>query len=229
MKNAKSLLHKLGGKHKNLTEFESRKILEEYGFAMPKAYLAKSPRDAVSFAGKIGYPVVLKIMSPDILHKSDAACVKTGLSNAEEARFAYLSIVNNALKQNFSAKIDGVLVEETLRGMELIVGAKHDPQFGPIIIFGLGGVFVEILKDAAIRLAPITRKDAAEMICEIKGKRLLEGYRGTKQVNLEALEDTILSASKMIVAHPEIKEMDINPLFVNEKRAVVGDARIIIE
>lgn len=213
---------------KCLTEFESRRVLEKYGFILPKAFLAKDANSAEKFAKKIGYPVVLKIMSPDIIHKSDSGCVKTGVSNGAEAKFAYLTIKNNALKHNLSAKIDGIIIEETLNGIETIVGAKQDPQFGPIVLFGIGGVFVEILKDAAIRLAPIERKDAKEMISEIKGRKLLEGYRGGKPINFKAVEDAILAASKLIYENPEITEMDINPLFVNEKKAVVGDVRILI-
>jgi len=213
---------------KCLTEFESRKVLEKYGFVLPKAFLAKDSASAEKFAKKIGYPVVLKIMSPDIIHKSDIACVKTGISNSSEAKFAYLAIKNNALRHNLAAKIDGIIVEETLNGVETIIGAKQDPQFGPIVLFGIGGVFVEILKDAAIRLAPIERKDAKEMISEIKGRKLLEGYRGGKPINFKAVEDAILAASKLIYENPEITEMDINPLFVNEKKAVVGDVRILI-
>lgn len=214
---------------KCLTEFESRKILEKYGFVLPKAFLANDVASAERFAKKIGYPVVLKIMSPDITHKSDYGCVKTGISNSSEAKFAYLTIKNNALARNIAARIDGVLVEETLAGVELIVGAKQDPQFGPIVLFGIGGVFVEILKDAAIRLAPIERKDAREMISEIKGHKLLEGYRGENPINFKAAEDALISASKLIYENPEITEMDINPLFVNEERAVAGDIRIIMK
>lgn len=211
-----------------LTEFESRKILAKHGFILPKAMLAKNAGSAEKYAKKIGYPVVLKIMSPDIIHKSDYGCVKTGITNSTEAKFAYHTIINNALGRNIAAKIDGVSVEETLSGVELIVGAKQDPQFGPIVLFGIGGVFVEVLKDAAIRLAPIERKDAKEMISEIKGHKLLEGYRGMPQVNLKAVEDALLAASRLICKHPEITEMDVNPLFANEKKAVVGDVRIII-
>ncbi|VVB59969.1 Acetate--CoA ligase [ADP-forming] I subunit beta [uncultured archaeon] len=214
---------------KNLTEFESRKLLKKYGFSLPKAKLAKDAFSAAAFAGKIGYPVVLKIMSPDILHKSDFGCVKTGIGSPSEVHVSFSNIIKNALAHNPGAKIDGILVEETLRGTEVIIGAKQDPQFGPIVLFGLGGVFVEILKDAAIRLAPIQRADAEEMISEIKGKKLLEGYRGAKPINLKAIEDALLKASKLIVEHPQIKEMDINPLFAGEKRAAVGDARIILK
>lgn len=214
---------------KKLTEFESRKILGNYGFVLPKAQMAKNASSAASLAEKIGYPVVLKVMSRDILHKSDFGCVKTGIMNAEEIRFSFSAIVKNAAAHKPDARIDGVLVEETLRGIEVIVGAKQDPQFGPLVLFGLGGVFVEVLKDAAIRLAPIKRSDAKEMISEIKGRRLFEGYRGEKPINSKALEDALLSASKMIAERPEVNEMDINPLFVDEKRAVVGDARILIK
>lgn len=214
---------------KNLTEFESRKLLKKYGFSLPKAKLAKDAFSAAAFAGKIGYPVVLKIMSPDILHKSDSGCVKTGIGSPSEVHVSFPTIVKNTLAHNPNAKIDGILVEETLHGTEVIIGAKHDPQFGPIVLFGLGGVFVEVLADAAIRLAPIDRTDARKMISEVKGKKLLEGYRGVEPVNLKALEDALLKISRMIVEHPQIKEMDINPLFAGEKRAVVGDARIILK
>ncbi len=213
---------------KCLTEFESREFLEKYGFVLPKAFLAKDAPSAEKFAKKIGYPVVLKIMSQDIIHKSDSGCVKTGVSNGAEAKFAYRAIKNNAIRHNLAARIDGILVEETLNGVETIIGAKQDPQFGPIVLFGIGGVFVEILKDAAIRLAPIERNDAKEMISEIRGHKLLEGYRGGKPINFKAVEDAILAASKLIYENPKITEMDINPLFVNEKKAVVGDARILI-
>ncbi len=214
---------------KNLTEFESRKLLKKYGFSLPKAKLAKDAFSASSFAAKIGYPVVLKIMSPDILHKSDSGCVKTGIGSPSEVHVSFPAIIKNTHTHKPDAKIDGILVEETLHGTEVIIGAKHDPQFGPIVLFGLGGVFVEIMKDAAIRLAPIARQDAKEMISEIKGKKILEGFRGSTPVNHKAIEDALLSASRLISEHPEITEMDINPLFAGEKRAVVGDARIIMK
>lgn len=212
----------------NLTEFGARGLLGKYGLARPKAELTKSESDATKISEKIGFPLVLKLMSPDILHKSDAGCVRINLWNAAEIAKAFPEIIANAKKYNPSARIEGVLVEEQVSGTELIVGAKRDAQFGPLILFGLGGIFVEATKDVSIRLAPITRNDAREMIYEIKGHKLLLGYRGKKPVNLKAVENALLSVSRMVIEHPEIKEMDINPLFADEKGAVVGDARIAL-
>ena len=210
-----------------LTEFAARQLLGEYGLELPRAFLAGNEADAVKHAKKIGYPVVLKLMSPDILHKSDAGAVIV-VQSPRELSAAFAQILRNAKKYNPSARIDGVLVEERLSGTELVIGAKKDAQFGHVIVFGLGGIFVEIMKDISIRLIPIAQKDAKAMVGEIRGHKMLLGYRGKKPVNLAAIEGALLSVSKMVAKHPEIHELDINPLFADERGVVVGDARIAL-
>lgn len=210
-----------------MTEFAARRLLGEYGLKLPRAHLAGNEADAARHAKKIGYPVVLKLMSPDILHKSDAECVMV-VQSPRELSAAFSQILKNARKYNPGARIDGVLVEERLSGMELVIGAKKDAQFGHVIVFGLGGVFVEVMKDISIRLVPIARNDAKAMIGEIRGHRMLSGYRGKTPVNLAAVEGALLSVSKMVAKHPEIHELDINPLFADERGVVVGDARVAL-
>jgi len=210
-----------------LTEFAARQLLGECGLALPRAHLARTEAQAQQHAKKIGYPVVLKLMSRDILHKSDAGGVKV-VQNRPELSAAFSQILKNAKKYNPSARIDGILVEEQLSGMELVIGAKKDAQFGHVIVFGIGGVFVELMKDISIRLVPISRNDAKAMIGEIKGHKMLLGYRGKKPVNLAAVQDALLSVSKMVAKHPEIHELDINPLFADERGVIVGDARIAL-
>lgn len=210
-----------------LTEHMARRLLGQYDLKLPRAFLSGNEADAAKHAKKIGYPVVLKIMSPDILHKSDAGGVKIA-QNEAELFAAFPQILKNAKKYNPRARIDGILVEEQISGTELVIGAKKDAQFGQVIIFGLGGVFIEVMKDISIRLVPIGRNDAKAMIHEIKGHKILLGYRGKAPVNLAAVEAALLSVSKMVAKHPEIQEMDINPLFANEHGVVVGDARIAL-
>lgn len=212
-----------------LTESESQKFLKRYGISIPKAILARNKKEALLAAEKIKYPVVLKVMSREIIHKSDAGCVMANIKNPAELSGAFLKILRNAKSFNPKAKISGVLVEELLGGAEVMIGAKKDPQFGHILVFALGGKFVEILKDSSIRLAPIEKKEARAMIKELKGYKILRGCRGEAPANLEKIEDALLKVSKMVSENPQISEMDINPLFAGEKNAVVGDARIIFE
>jgi len=213
---------------KKLTEYECRKILTNVGIQVPRAKLATTTYESVKLSKEIGYPVVMKIMSEDIIHKSDAQGVVTGISSEGEVIMAFDSIMSSAKKYNPNAKIDGVIIEEELSGTEVIVGVAYDNQFGPVIMFGLGGIFVEVLKDVTFRVLPIERQDAKDMICEIKSKKILEGVRGQKAVNLRALEDVLLGVSKIVSKNPKIHELDINPLFVNSKGAIAGDSRIII-
>lgn len=212
---------------KYLTEFAARSILSKYGLALPRAHLMQTGDEAAAFIKEIGFPIVLKLMSPDILHKSDAGCVKI-VRGSGALKSAFSELLANARKYKADAKIEGILLEEYISGTELIIGAKRDAQFGPVILFGLGGIFVEAMHDVSIRLVPIQRKDAGEMIREIKGHRMLMGYRGKNPANIKAIEDALLALSKMIAEHPEIQEMDINPLFASEKGVVVGDARIAL-
>jgi len=215
---------------KALLEPEAKAICMEYGIPVTKFELAKNAKEAAEFAENLGYPVVLKIVSPDIIHKSDAGGVMVNLKSKTEVQDAYGKILENAKKYKATAKIVGVLVQEMVpQSTEVIVGAVKDPQFGQTLMFGLGGVFVEILKDVAFRIAPITREDANEMVTKVKAYPLLKGYRNTPPVDIDAIIDTLLGTSKLIMDYPEIMELDLNPIMAYEKGAKTVDARIILE
>ncbi len=213
-----------------LLENESKTIISEYGIPTTVFEVAASPEEAVTKAEKIGYPVVLKILSPDIIHKSDAGGVITNLKNADEVKEAYNKIIENAKKYKPDAKINGVFIQEFAPlGIEIIIGMVKDPQFGPAIMFGLGGIFVEVLKDVSFRVAPLTDKDAEDMIHEIKGYPLLTGIRGQKPADIEALKKTLVGISKLVMDYPQIKELDLNPVFAYPDGVKCIDARIILE
>jgi acyl-CoA synthetase (NDP forming) len=215
---------------KSLLETEAKSVCLDYGIPVTKFELAKSEDEAVKFAEKIGFPIVLKIVSPDIIHKSDIGGVMVGLKNNDDIRRAYDQILQNVKKHDPKARITGVLVQEMApAATEVIVGAIKDPQFGPAIMFGLGGVFVEVLKDVTFRVAPITEDDAREMISEVKAYPLLKGYRNTPPADIAAITKILLNTSKLVMDHQEIKELDLNPVIVYEKGAKTVDARIILE
>ncbi|MBS7608138.1 MAG: acetate--CoA ligase family protein [Candidatus Bathyarchaeia archaeon] len=215
---------------RNLYETEAKTICMEYGIPVTKFKLAKSEGEAVKIAEEIGFPVVLKIVSPDIIHKSDVGGVMLNLKNAKEVRAAYKQIMENVKKYKKDAKIVGIVVQEMAKpSTEVIVGAIKDPQFGPTLMFGLGGVFVEILKDVTFRIAPITEEEAREMLTEIKAYPLLKGYRNMPPADIETIVKILLNTSKLVTEHPEIKELDLNPIMVYEKGAKTVDARIILE
>jgi len=202
----------------------------EYAIPVTTFKLAKNEKEAAKFAEQIGFPVVLKIVSPEIIHKSDAGGVIINLKNASEVQDACRKILENAKKYNAAARIDGVLVQEMApQSTEVIVGAIKDPQFGQTLMFGLGGIFVELLKDVTFRIAPIAQQDAEEMITEVKAYPLLKGYRNTPPTDINAIVKVLLNTSKLIMAYPEIKELDLNPVMAYEKGAKTVDARIIIE
>ncbi len=213
-----------------LTEIEAKQVFREIGINVVETKLATSQKQAAEISAGIGFPVVLKIASPDITHKSDAGGVKTGLKNKAEVTKAYREITTAARKKYPKAKIDGVAVESQARpGTELIVGMFKDAQFGPVVMFGLGGIFVEVLKDVSFRIIPIEHRDAAEMIKEIKGYPLLKGYRGQEPAHLPSLEKILLKVSAFVEKTPEIKEIDLNPVFAYKDSAVAVDARIVLE
>lgn len=214
-----------------LSEYEAKQVLTRAGIAATREELAASEEEAVSAAGRIGYPVVLKIASPDILHKTEAGGVKVGISGAEGARKAYRAIMSAAKEKHPNAAIHGVLVQEMVEGgIETILGVANRPPFGPVIAFGLGGVFVEVLKDIALRLAPIDKKGAAGMIEEIKGSRMLDGYRGQPAADTGKLAEAIAGLSKFAATyHAEIEELDINPLVVKGDRIIALDALITLK
>ena len=215
---------------KALLETEAKTICMEYGIPVTKFKLALNEKEAAKHADEIGYPVVLKIVSPDIIHKSDAGGVIVNLKNPAEVTNAYKKIMENVKKYNAKAKIVGVLVQEMApQSTEVIVGAIKDPQFGQTIMFGLGGIFVEILKDVNFRIAPITTEDAKEMITELKAYPLLKGYRNTPPADIDALISILCNTSRLVMDNQEIKELDLNPVMAYQKGAKTVDARIILE
>ncbi len=215
---------------KVLLENEAKAICMEYNIPVTTFKLAKSEEEAAEFAGQIGFPVVLKIVSPDIIHKSDAGGVIVDLKDAAEVRRAYGKILENAKKYNSAAKIVGVLVQEMApKSTEVIVGAVKDPQFGQTLMFGLGGIFVELLNDVAFRIAPITQEDAYEMVAKVKAYPLLTGYRNASPADLDTITSVLLNTSRLVTDYPEIKELDLNPVMAYEKGAKTVDARIILE
>jgi acyl-CoA synthetase (NDP forming) len=199
---------------------------------LPESRLARSPDEAAAIAAEIGFPVVMKISSPDILHKSDIGGVKVGVADAAAARDTYELIEYRARKYSPSAAIWGVLVQQQVRkGRELLVGVNRDPQFGPLVAFGMGGIYVEVLKDVSFRLAPITREEAHAQVREIRTFPLLRGVRGEPPADIAAVEEVVLRVSQLVTDFPEIVEMDINPLVVHNQGegAIVLDARIILQ
>ncbi len=202
----------------SLLEEEGIQILRTYGFSLPKNILAKTESDAVKAAKKIHFPVVMKIASPQIIHKSDAGGVKVGLKNDKEVRSAFREIVKNAKKYDKKALIKGVLILEMVKGgKEMIIGSKLEPGFGPVIMLGMGGIYVEILKDVTFRLAPVTDKEANDMISSIKTQKLLKGVRGEKPSDINKLSECIQRLSQLVTDFKEIKELDMNPVLVMEK------------
>ena len=215
----------------NLLEEEGYEVLEAYGFPTPKSILCTTEQECMDAAKQISYPLVMKIVSPDIIHKSDAGGVKVGIKTDDELKNSFRTITENALKYKSDAKIKGVLVQEMVKSAkETILGASQDPTFGPVIMFGLGGIYVEVLKDVVFRIVPIDEQEAINMVESIKTIKLLKGVRGEKSSDLKAISDSLQRLSQLVVDFPEIKEFDINPLLVLEegKGARVVDARIIL-
>ncbi len=213
----------------NLVETEARDILKAYGFDLPDHYLAKTTEDAALFMAKIDGPAVMKIVSPQILHKTDAGGVLLNIETPEAAKEAFDTLKNNGLNYNPNADIFGVMISPMLpMGVECIIGSTWDTTFGPTVMFGLGGIFVEVLKDVAFRVAPVNGPEASRMIEEIKGSPMLEGVRGAKGVDKDALTEAICRLSYMVAELAEIAEVDMNPVFAMEEGLAVVDARIVL-
>jgi len=192
--------------------------------------VARTREEAVSLSRELGFPVVLKIHSPDIIHKTDVGGVKVGLGSEADVAKAFDEIMASVKDKAPGAAIEGVVVQNMARpGTEVIIGMTKDAQFGPVLMFGLGGILVEILKDVSFRIVPLTRRDANQMIREIKGYPVLEGYRGMEPANITVLEDILLKVSAFVDERPEIREIDLNPIFCYRDGATVVDARIILE
>jgi acyl-CoA synthetase (NDP forming) len=213
-----------------LTEIEAKQVIKKAGIKVVETHLVKTQKEAVAISFEIGFPVVLKIASPDITHKTDAGGVKVGLRSALDVNKAYAEIMSSVHKKLPKAKIDGVAVQKMARpGTEIIIGMYKDAQFGPVIMFGLGGIFVEVLKDVSFRLIPILKHDAEEMVKEIKGYALLNGYRGQEPAHIPSLVNILLKLSALVEKTPEIKEIDLNPVFAYKDSALAVDARIVLE
>ena len=213
-----------------LLEYEAKTVCKEYGIPVTKLKIAKTAEEAAKFSEEIGYPTVLKIISPDVIHKFDVGGVILNVNSSEDAKNAYNKIVENVKKHKPDAKIDGVLVQEMApSATEVIVGAIKDAQFGPTLMFGLGGTFVEIMKDVSFRIAPIKEDDARQMISEVKAYPILLGYRGQPPRDIDTIVKIILDTSRLVMEHQNIKELDLNPVIVYEKGAKTVDARIILE
>lgn len=213
-----------------LTEIEAKQVIKDAGISVIETRLAKSEKEALAISESLGFPVVLKIASPDITHKTDAGGVKVGLANGAEVKKTFTEIMIAAREKFPQAKIEGVAVQPMARpGIEIIVGMHQDAQFGPVVMFGLGGIFVEVLKDVSFRLIPIAKRDAEEMIKEIKGYALLNGYRGQEPASMASLVDILLKVSSLVEKAPEIREIDLNPVFAYKDSAVAVDARIVLE
>lgn len=225
-----SILERLKDKGQSLlAEVEAKEVLKEAGVPVNPTVMARSREEAASISKKLGFPAVLKIISSDVLHKTEAGGVRLNLAGPEEVAGAYDGIMAAALEKYPQARIEGVSVQRMIDGgTEVIIGMTKDPQFGPMLMFGLGGILVEVLRDVSFRIVPLTKKDAGEMLSEIKGYPLLKGFRGSAPVNEEALAGVLLKLSGFIERHPEIEELDINPLFASADGVMAADARMVL-
>ncbi|MCM8818440.1 MAG: acetate--CoA ligase family protein [Candidatus Omnitrophica bacterium] len=211
-------------------DIEGREILSFYGINTIKSFLAKNEDECEKFLKEKKGVFVMKLVSPDIIHKTEAGGIKLGIKTVQQAKIAFKEIVNSARKYNPDAKIIGVQIQQMVeKGVEVIIGVNRDTNFGHLIMFGLGGIYVELLKDVSFRVAPLTDKDVDEMINEIKTSKILKGFRNIPPCNIDAIKETILKVSQLVCDFPEIKEMDINPLIVNENGVIAVDVRFAFE
>jgi len=217
---------KLDSNQTVFTEFESKKLLNEIGIPVPHQKLTSSKEDTLSAAKEIGFPVVLKLMAEDVVHKSDIGAVKLNIKNEKEAGEAFDELMNIPSQKEKKISVQKMADEPIT---ELIIGMTTDAQFGPALMFGIGGILVELLEDVSFRIAPITEYDAKEMIHEIKGFPILDGYRGKPKADINAIVETLMKISELVTKHEEINEMDLNPVFIYDKGLVCVDARIILK
>ena len=220
------LKKKLESNQTVLTEFESKELLKEIGISIPEQKLTSTKEETVSAAKSIGFPVVLKLMAEDIVHKSDTGAVKLNIKNEEETANAFEELMKIPSQAEKLISVQKMADEPIT---ELIIGMTTDAQFGPALMFGIGGILVELLEDVSFRIAPITEYDAQEQIHEIKGFPILDGYRGKPKADIEAIVQTLLKVSDLVIKHEEIYEMDLNPVFIYEKGLICVDARIILK
>ncbi|MCH2523867.1 MAG: acetate--CoA ligase family protein [Dehalococcoidia bacterium] len=213
-----------------LNEVEAKQLLASAGVPVAQTQLAITADEAVNAAEEIGYPVVMKIVSPEIAHKSDVGGVVVGVENSDDVRSIFEEINRSVADKAPQAEIDGVAIQAMVpQGTEIIVGSTTDEQFGPVMMFGLGGVFVEILEDVAFRIVPLEPKDASDIVREIKGFPLLDGARGREKADLDSLENLILKVSNLVDENPQIAELDLNPVFAYSDGVVAVDAHIVLD
>ncbi len=213
-----------------LTEIEAKQLAAAAGIGVVETRLAGNAEEAVAVSRELHYPVALKIVSPEIIHKSDIGGVKLGLRSGAQVRKGYDQLMQTARQKAPGARILGVSVQRMAGpGIEVIIGMSKDPQFGPVLMFGLGGILVEVLKDVSFRIVPLNERDAREMVREIKAYPVLEGFRGREPGDIAFLEETLLKVSRFVESTPEIKELDLNPIIVYREGGVAVDARIVLE
>lgn len=220
------LLNKIESNQMVLTEFESKELLQNIDIKIPAQKLTSTKDETLSAAKEIGFPVVMKLIAEDVVHKSDTGAVKLNIKNEQEVEAAYDELMNIPAETEKLISVQDMAPEPIT---ELIIGMTTDAQFGPALMFGIGGILVELLEDVSFRIAPITEYDAKEMIHEIKGFPILDGYRGKPKADINAIVDTLLKISDLVIKHPEINEMDLNPVFIYEKGLICVDARIILK
>jgi acyl-CoA synthetase (NDP forming) len=209
-----------------LTEFESKELLKEIGIAIPAQKLTKTKEETIAAAQEIGFPIVMKLMAEDVVHKSDTGAVKLNIKNKDETEKAFNDLMKIESQSEKKISVQKMANEPIT---ELIIGMTTDAQFGPALMFGIGGILVELLEDVSFRIAPITEYDAKEMIHEIKGFPILDGYRGKPKADIDAIVDTLLKISDLVTKNEEIYEMDLNPVFIYGKGLICVDARIILK
>lgn len=203
---------------------ETKKLLNKYKLPFCRTEIFNSKEKALLFAEKLGFPIVLKVHAQKIFHKSEIGGVKINIQNKEEFERAWGEIQKNVEGKN----IEGILVQEMLKGSEVAIGMKRDSQFGSVLMFGLGGIFIEIIKDVSFRIAPVNKEEAMAMLKEIKGFKILEGARGRKKVDLDKITEIIVNLSNFSTKEENIQSVDFNPVMINENRACIADFRIII-
>ena len=220
------LKNKIESNETILTEFESKELLQEIGISVPSQRLITSIDETISAAEEIGFPVVLKLIAEDIVHKSDTGAVKLNIKDKDELEAAYKDLMNIPSHKEKKISVQKMADEPIT---ELIIGMTTDAQFGPALMFGIGGILVELLEDVSFRIAPVTEYDCREMIREIKGFPILDGYRGKPKADINAIVDTLMKISDLVIKYEEINELDLNPVFIYEKGLICVDARIILK
>ncbi len=227
--NAREIIAQAKERNRSLLEPEAYALLAAYDIPVLDYRLATSSEEAGTMAGEIGFPVVMKVVSPDVIHKSDSGGVKLNIEDPASASRGYDDILKAVAEAVPSASIEGILITPMISGgVEVIMGMLRDPQFGPAVMFGLGGIFVEILKDVVFEIAPVERAAAERMIKSIKGYPLLAGARGSQPCHLESLIDIVTGLSRLALELPEIKEIDLNPVLATPERSFCLDARLLL-